>query len=645
MASNKHQREVENRLQNALKQDRARVQLGRISRFGLMEMSRQRLRPSLGESSQIICPRCDGHGRMRSVESLSLSILRLAEENAMKESTGQVLVQAPPQIANYLLNEKRRALLEIEQRHEAPIIIVADDQLETPHFNVTRLREGDLGEETAKPSYHRTTPRKLETHSLTKAQLNIPAAPAVTHVKPAQPAPVREAREEEPSTPPPVFTTPAASKPGFFARMKALLIGEPAPATPAPIERNDRNDRGERGGSRNSNDGRRRDSRDGRENRGGQNRDAGREPRGNRPPQGAGRGPQPPSQQQKPQTAAPRPERSEEQKRLDEARKLEQQQRREEQQRKDLERREAQRQENIKREAERRAAREAAHAANPGAPVVVTVDPERLAAGEVTAVLPEGAMVASDAAPANAEATTAEGGRRRRGRRGGRRRRRQEGAAASDPNALNAESQSELDFDEEEPGEEQAVASENAENLGTPLPFKAPTLASTIPVTSAESEFDDLDGDEPAGSTDATYPVAEIKQDAEIEPARVLVSETILPPPAHVPPAPVVTMSTPAIATIIAAAPTTEPDAMAAPATANESRAVNESMWTQPAPEIRVTVNAPTLPPAFTAPAPAAVGTPIEDAALPVPTVIAALSETSPDAAAKSSEDTPDNSV
>lgn len=161
MSSNKHQREVENRLQNALKYDRARVQLGRISRFGLMEMSRQRLRPSLGESSQIVCPRCDGHGRMRSVESLSLSIIRVAEEHAMKENTGQVLVQAPVEIANYLLNEKRSALREIEQRHDAPIVIVADEQLHTPHYEVTRLRENELGEESGKPSYQRGTPRKL----------------------------------------------------------------------------------------------------------------------------------------------------------------------------------------------------------------------------------------------------------------------------------------------------------------------------------------------------------------------------------------------------------------------------------------------------------------------------------------------------
>jgi len=191
MSSTKAQRQVEDRLQNALKHDRARVQIGRISRFGLLEMSRQRLRPSLGESSQMVCPRCDGHGRVRSVESLSLSILRVVEEHAMKENTGQVLVQAPSQIANYLLNEKRRAITEIEQRHDSPIIIVADPALDIPHYTVTRLRENELGEESSKPSYHRTSPRKLELHALTKNQLNIPPAPAVTKVQPVQPMPNR----------------------------------------------------------------------------------------------------------------------------------------------------------------------------------------------------------------------------------------------------------------------------------------------------------------------------------------------------------------------------------------------------------------------------------------------------------------------
>ncbi|KQQ75668.1 ribonuclease E [Xanthomonas sp. Leaf131] len=263
MASTKHQREVENKLQNALKYDRARVQLGRISRFGLMEMSRQRLRPSLGESSQIVCPRCDGHGRMRSVESLSLSIIRVAEEHAMKENTGQVLVQAPVEIANYLLNEKRSALREIENRHASPIIIVADEQLHTPHYEVTRLRENELGEDSGKPSYQRGTPRKLPVHALTKAQLNIPVAPAVTSIKPSQPAPVRE------EAPAPVAAAPApapvaalplpAPVTGVVGWLKRIFGGvEPVAAAPESTQRprqNDpargnRNERGDRGGQR-----------------------------------------------------------------------------------------------------------------------------------------------------------------------------------------------------------------------------------------------------------------------------------------------------------------------------------------------------------------------------------------------------------
>src|SRR5690606_15661329 len=249
MSSNKHQRDVENKLQNALRSDRARVQLGRISRFGLLEMSRQRLRPSLGESSQLVCPRCEGHGRMRSIESLSLSILRVAEEHAMKENTGQVLVQAPVEIANFLLNEKRGALKEIEARHSAPIVIVADDQLETPHYEVTRLRENELGEESSRPSYQRGTPRKLATHSLTKANLNVPALPAVRNVQPAQPAPTREPREvEQEAAPAPVAA--AAPQPGFLARLFGLFGAGSASPEPGRGDRDrdsrQRDGRGER---------------------------------------------------------------------------------------------------------------------------------------------------------------------------------------------------------------------------------------------------------------------------------------------------------------------------------------------------------------------------------------------------------------
>ncbi|MGG2099401.1 ribonuclease E/G [Stenotrophomonas sp. NRRL B-14846] len=237
MASNKHQREVENRLANALKYDRARVQVGRISRFGLLEMSRQRLRPSLGESSQIVCPRCDGHGRMRSVESLSLSIIRVAEEHAMKENTGQVLVQAPVEIAHLPAERKAQRPARDRQRHEAPIVIVADEQLHTPHYTVTRLRENELGEESNKPSYQRGTPAQAAGARPDQGPAEHPARRRWTQVKHTSPAPVRE--EVEPAAaggpPAPVVAAPVAAAPsgGVIGWLKRVFGGEPAPA-PAP---------------------------------------------------------------------------------------------------------------------------------------------------------------------------------------------------------------------------------------------------------------------------------------------------------------------------------------------------------------------------------------------------------------------------
>ena len=282
MSSNKHQRDVENRLQNALKYDRARVQQNRISKFGLLEMSRQRLRASLGESSQIVCPRCEGHGRMRSIESLSLSIIRVAEEHAMKDNTGQVLVQAPVEIANYLLNEKRSALEEIQKRHDAPIIIVADEQLHTPHYEVSRIRENELGEETSRPSYQRGTPRRVATIALNKSNLNVPP-PAVTNVRPSQPAPVREPRPEPvaPVAAPAPQPTPAAVAPpssgGFMGWLRSLFAPPaPAAATPARPAQGERPSRGDAGGQRG----------DGKGERGGRNGQR-RDRRGNRQGQGA----------------------------------------------------------------------------------------------------------------------------------------------------------------------------------------------------------------------------------------------------------------------------------------------------------------------------------------------------------------------
>ena len=139
----RHQREVENRIRDAVRQDRARIQISRISRFGLLEMSRQRLSPSLGESSHHVCPRCQGTGKIRDNESLSLSILRLLEEEALKENTKQVHTIVPVKIASYLLNEKRKAIHSIEKRHDVDIIVVPNEAMEAPNFSVFRVRDGE----------------------------------------------------------------------------------------------------------------------------------------------------------------------------------------------------------------------------------------------------------------------------------------------------------------------------------------------------------------------------------------------------------------------------------------------------------------------------------------------------------------------
>ncbi len=197
MISNKHQREVEQRLRDALRVDRARVQVGRISRFGLLEMSRQRLRPSLGESSQEVCPRCLGQGRVRSVESLALSVLRLLEEEALKANTARVIAQVPVSVAAFLLNEKREALSEIERRHKARLLVVPNPHLESPHFEVERVKTGDTGAQPDKPSYEIATPpaAELEYRVDERREREQPAVAVVAPERPAPP-PRAEPREE-----------------------------------------------------------------------------------------------------------------------------------------------------------------------------------------------------------------------------------------------------------------------------------------------------------------------------------------------------------------------------------------------------------------------------------------------------------------
>ncbi len=144
MSSTRNQREVENRLRTALEIDRARVQVGRLSRFGLLEMSRQRLRSALGESSQIICRHCNGSGTIRSVQSLAFSILRLIEEEALKDNTAEIRAHLPISVGTFLLNEKREAISRIEHRHHVRVLLIPNNLLEVPHYKIERIRHSDM---------------------------------------------------------------------------------------------------------------------------------------------------------------------------------------------------------------------------------------------------------------------------------------------------------------------------------------------------------------------------------------------------------------------------------------------------------------------------------------------------------------------
>lgn len=218
MMASKHQRSVENRLREALKQDRARVQVGRISKFGLLEMSRQRLRPSLGESSENVCPRCHGHGTIRGIESTALSILRLVEEEAMKDNTGRVLADVPVEVATYLLNEKRQSINEIEARNQCTLLIVANPSIETPNYSIERIRMSDEDHESAvKKSYELATDN-TETYSPQDARdEKKPEAAAVSTIAPLAPAPT-PARKPDAE----VAKAPARAPGGFFKMFGAV---------------------------------------------------------------------------------------------------------------------------------------------------------------------------------------------------------------------------------------------------------------------------------------------------------------------------------------------------------------------------------------------------------------------------------------
>ena len=249
MESSKAQKDVENRLRGALRHDRARVQMGKISKFGLMEMSRQRLRPALSEGSHVTCPRCNGTGHIRDTESSALQVLRIIQEEAMKENTAAIHTQVPVEVAAFLLNEKRAEVIKIETRFKVNVLMVPNKHLETPHYKLERLRHDDPRLDDQKASYvmAEEAARELETDTtVSKKDADIKVRPeaAVKGITPTQPAPMsqpRPARTEKVAT---------ESSGGLFRFIKKLFSSSPAvEEKPAPS-----NPRGRNQGRNGSND-------------------------------------------------------------------------------------------------------------------------------------------------------------------------------------------------------------------------------------------------------------------------------------------------------------------------------------------------------------------------------------------------------
>src|SRR5262245_36271020 len=251
MESQKNQREVENRFREALRFDRARVQVGKISRFGLMELSRQRLQASLEETAHISCPRCSGTGFIRGTESTALHVLRILQEEAMKENTGAVHAQVPVDVGSFLLNEKRSEIQKLESRLKVNIVLVPNSHIETPHYRVQRFKHDELNEMEHVPASYELVEMPEETPA-EKADADAKRERQEAVVKgivPVQPAPVvperqpetRSAPPREPApAPQPVLTPAATAAPsgGFFTRIFGWLAPkepEPVAATPQPV--------------------------------------------------------------------------------------------------------------------------------------------------------------------------------------------------------------------------------------------------------------------------------------------------------------------------------------------------------------------------------------------------------------------------
>ncbi len=257
MESSKAQKDVENRLRDALRHDRARVQMGKISKFGLMEMSRQRLRPALSEGSHVTCPRCNGTGHIRDTESSALQVLRIIQEEAMKENTAAIHTQVPVEVAAFLLNEKRAEVIKIETRFKVNVLMVPNKHLETPHYKLERLRHDDPRLDDQKASYvmAEEAARELETDTTVSrkdADIKVRPEAAVKGITPTQPAPISQPRPARTEV-----KTPESSG-GLFGFIKRIFSSAPAvEEKPAPANERGRNQG--RNGDRNRNRGRRGD--------------------------------------------------------------------------------------------------------------------------------------------------------------------------------------------------------------------------------------------------------------------------------------------------------------------------------------------------------------------------------------------------
>lgn len=230
MEDSKNQRAVEQRLRDALHFDRARVQMGKISRFGLMELSRQRLRPALNEGSHITCPRCNGTGVIRDAESSALHVLRLLQEEAMKENTAAVHAQVPVDVATYLLNEKRADITKMEARLKVNLVLIPNKHLETPHHHIERLRHDDPRLEEVKTSFELVeAPATDAPWQPRESEIKARPEALVKGITPSQPAPV-----STPAPAPAPAAAPAQSGGGLLKRLFGWLTGNSEPAKTAP---------------------------------------------------------------------------------------------------------------------------------------------------------------------------------------------------------------------------------------------------------------------------------------------------------------------------------------------------------------------------------------------------------------------------